>query len=232
MKFNKWIIGLAAVAVLAFTSASKAQTLAVTNVTTQTNITIYAANPTNSATLQAGLGTIMDALSASVSNSYFVVYGMHAKALPKAWGGGVGWFNPLSQYFVTGVRVDYVDGSFWMPSGSATLQLPIKFSGITLTPLAYAGVGVPLSGAKISLGNLASFTVPGTTRDNNGQVTAITGVGLSVDIYNGANWNLKAVYDAETWTGFSGVQQRFGLGYHSNKAGLFGMGLNLGVIKL
>ncbi|MDE2102848.1 MAG: hypothetical protein KGL39_36730 [Patescibacteria group bacterium] len=239
MKFNKWSLRTVtlslAILVLAFISTftARAQSIALTNVVTQTNIVILSPNTNNTASLQGGINMLLAAFENSISNSYWVAYGMKASGLPKQYGGGIGWFNPLSQYVVTGVRVDYIDGSFWMPSGSASLQLPLHLSSyFTLTPFTYAGVGVPLSGATIQVGNLINTTVPGTVRDNNGQPTAILGYGVAVDLYQGTDWKLKALYDRETWTGFSGIQQRVGIAYSSNKPGLFGMGLNLGIIKL
>lgn len=198
--------------------------LVVTNTYTATNITVYTPDSANQSGIQEGLNIILSALHDSTSNSYWVVYAMHAKGLPKAWGGGVAWVAPLNKYFLTGVRVDYVDGAFWMPSVNATMQLPIKLGPTTLTPFIYEGVGLPLSGAKFSVGQFG-VTVPGKAVDNNGQATAITGIGLSLDIHKGADWDLRAVADIESWSGFPGNQERFGIAYSSNRKGLFGIGI-------
>lgn len=190
-------------------------------------------NSTNAPSLQGGIDEIVQAFKDGTTNSYWVPYALYANGLKHHLGGGLGWFVPVNQYVVTGLRMDYVDGDFWMPSGNATLQLPINLSsGVTVTPLAYAGVGVPVSGATFTAPVIGNVTVPGAARDNNGQPTAILGIGASIRLYTGTDWSLSGVGDVEEWTGFPGKQYRAGIAYHSNKPGLFGIGLNLGVIKL
>lgn len=219
---------------IALTLPSFAQTVTLTNISSLFPPLTNPPPPTASSTptLQGGVNMIVQAFESGTSNSYWVVYGLKANGLKSKYGGGIGWFEPLSTYVVTGARVDYVDGNFWMPSGSATLQVPINLtSGITLMPFTYAGVGIPITGAKITT-SVGTLTVPGTVRDNNGQATAILGYGVSLNVYLGSDWSIKAVADVEKWTGFSGSQYRAGFAYNSSKAGLFGMGLNLGVIKL
>ena len=80
-----------------------------------------------------------------------------------------------------------------------------------VTPIIYAGVGLPVSGAK-----LGSVTVPGSIKDNNGQATAITGVGGAILLYapKGGNWSMELVGDIEQWSGFPGSQIRLGPAVH------------------
>lgn len=165
---------------------------------------------TNSATVQSGIQTIIDAVKSGQSNWYVIPYGLYAPGLQKRAGGGIAAMYPLSEYVVAGARLDYVNGGFWMPSGSATLQFPMKLtSWLTVTPFTYAGVGVPLSGATVS-----GVKLPGQLpRDNGGQATAILGYGGAVKIYTGTGFikKLDAIADAERWTGFPGQQYRFGV---------------------
>lgn len=189
------LIGVAAL--LATVSSATAQT--------QTNST---------PTVQGGLQQIVDAMKSGETNWWGEAHGLYAPGLQNKYGGGVGAFWNLSQYVYTGIRVDYVNGGFWMPSGSATMQLPVKvFSWLQFAPLAYVGVGVPLSGATVG-----SVTLPGQTpKDNNGQATAILGYGAALrvaNIHSSSSWvpaHVDLIYDRETWTGFSGQQNRFGL---------------------
>lgn len=175
------------------------------NASAQTNTDTNAAP-----TVQSGAQMILDAVKSGQTNWSVATYGLYAPSLSHKYGAGIGYFYPLSEYFLTGVRVDYVDGDFWMPSGNATLQLPLKItSWLTVTPFTYAGIGVPVSG-----GTVGSVTIPGSTpRDNNGQATAILGYGGAVHIYSTSDkkWNVSAVMDQERWSGFPGLQYRFGL---------------------
>lgn len=179
--------------------------------------TARAQTDTNAPTVQGGVQTIVDALKSGQTNWWVEAHGLYAPALTKKYGGGMGVFWNLSQYVYTGVRVDYVNGGFWMPSGNATLQLPIKpFSWLQVAPLGYAGIGVPLSGATVG-----GVTLPGQTpKDNNGQPTAILGYGVAIRVYSRSSpsklWyqpnGIDLLYDRETWSGFKGQQQRVGIG--------------------
>ena len=179
---------------------------------------------TNVPTIQHGLEEVYAAIG-SASNWVGTAYGLYAPALSKKIGGGVGYFYQVNEYVLAGARIDYVNGGFWMPSGNATFQLPLHplksftwfpswLSGLKVTPFAYVGIGVPISGAVI--GNI---TVPGTSpTDNNGQATAIIGQGASLQVYAPTNgsWNISILGDRETWSGFDGTQYRFGLAFHKN----------------
>ncbi len=156
-------------------------------------------------TITGGLTELFQAFKEN-TNLLWEVHGLYASGLPKKIGGGVGAVWPINQYSFASVRIDWVNGGFWMPQGNFGLQLPIKlFSWLTVTPFTYAGIAVPVSGAQIG-----SITVGGAApRDNNGQATAILGGGGAINVYS--PWHLKIVGDVERWTGFPGNQYRFGL---------------------
>jgi hypothetical protein len=164
--------------------------------------------PTNVPTITDGLNTIVEAIKAGNTNWYFAAYGLYAPKLDQKYGGGIGAFYPLSKYIVTGLRMDYVDGGFWMPSGNATLQLPIKiFPWLTITPFGYAGIGIPISGA-----TWGDITIPGNYHNNNGEPTAILGYGAAVHLWGSKDnkYNIELVGDQESWSGFPGQQIRVG----------------------
>lgn len=154
---------------------------------------------------------LLDAFNQGHTNWLYEAHAIYAPGLQHKWGAGIGVFYPLttnSLSFYTGVRLDFVDGGFYMPQGSVGMQKDIQiFSWLDLKPFTYVGVGVPLSGATI-----AGVTLPGTARNNDGQPTAILGYGVAMRIYANASQTFIAdlIYDREEWTGFSGQQQRIG----------------------
>lgn len=170
---------------------------------------------TNVTTVQGGFQEIVDAVKSGQTNWYFGSYAIYTPSLSKHVGAGISADYPLSQYIITGLRLDYVNGGFWMPSGNATFQLPLKLtSWLTVTPFAYAGIGIPISGSKVD-----GFTLGNVPKDNSGNATAILGYGGSVSLYSRGRkdvnwWDIDSVYlvgDRETWSGFSGQQYRAGL---------------------
>jgi len=195
MRFNKWTLGLCAALAVAFS---------------------VQAQPTNTATkptIQGGVQQIVDAFKSGKTNVWGEVHGLYAPALEKKYGGGVGLFWNLSDYVYSGVRVDYVDGDFWMPSGNVTVQAPIEItSWLTVAPLGYAGIGVPISGATVG-----GTTLGAPARDNNGDPTAILGYGVAVRMANittSSKWvpkHIDVAVDSETWSGFKGQQFRLGI---------------------
>lgn len=167
-------------------------------------------------TIQKGFQMIFDAATSGNTNWYLAGYAMYAEGLQKKVGGGIGAFYPINTYLVAGTRVDYVNGGFWMPSGSATFQIPLRpikaFQWLVVTPFTYAGVGVPISGATI-----AGHALPGhLPKDNNGEATAILGYGGAIGVYapKSGRYSVELVADRETWSGFPGVQYRGGLLAH------------------
>jgi hypothetical protein len=151
------------------------------------------------------------------TNMLWEAHAMYAPELAHHAGGGIGGYYLLSQTgsgtvtldTYTGVRIDWVDGGFWMPEGNVGLQVPVKLENwLTVTPFTYVGVGVPLSGASIG-----GFTIGGTVaNDNDGQITGIVGAGGAIQFFSfdSGKWNAGALGDAEKWGGFSGTQFRFG----------------------
>lgn len=162
---------------------------------------------TNAPTISGSLKMFTDAVAAGNTNWLFEVHGLYAPKLDLKYGGGIGAFYPINDFIFAGARLDYVNGGFWMPSGNAGLQLPIKLFGIQIKPFGYAGIGVPVSGATVG-----DVTIPGTLKDNAGEPTAILGYGLAFRLWtskSGASF-VDAIGDRETWSGFSGDQYRFG----------------------
>ena len=175
-------------------------------------------------TIAGAIAQLKDAVLLNNTNWLAEFHILYAPGLNNKVGGGIGYFYSVNTYVLAGLRADWVDGGFWMPSGNATFQLPIHpfaysvFSflpawaqGIEITPFTYVGIGVPLSGAKVG-----TITIPGSVHDNNGQATAILGYGAALKVYaptNGA-WNVSIVADRETWSGFADTQYRFGGAFH------------------
>jgi hypothetical protein len=165
-------------------------------------------------TIAQDLTNALALATGGLSNVWFVPYGLYSPGLAHKAGGGIGAFYPIDTYVLTGLRVDYVDGGFWMPSGNATFQLPIKlFSWLTWTPYGFAGVGIPLSGATVS-SSIGTIQIPGhTPADNDGQPTAILGYGMTIHLWSSASGlsTIDLTADRETWTGFPKDQYRGGL---------------------
>ena len=180
----------------------------------------------NATTVQNGLTSIIDALTGKATNWYGAGYILYASKLQNKVGAGVGVFYPVSDYLIGGVRLEYIDGGFYMPNGTVTLQYPIYWltnfmSSLVLRPFAYAGVGIPLSGASI-VTTAGNVQIPGTLRNNNGQPTAITGIGCEIDLWHRSTiptaWyqpvSLGIIGDWERWSGFPGYQLRLGAEGH------------------
>lgn len=165
-----------------------------------------------SPSILGGIQQISDALKLSSTNWIVEIHALRAPALPQKYGGGLGLYYPINDFVYAGVRADWVNGGFWMPSGSAGLQLPLKLaSWFKITPFTYAGVAVPLSGAKF-----LDVTVPGKVIDNNGEPTAILGYGIAFQVYEPKDkrWNISLAIDNEVWSGFKGEQHRYALMWH------------------
>ena len=156
----------------------------------QTNSTPPA--ETNLSTSVTGTwNTVVDFL-ANGSNWLLVPFGIYSDQKPKAqFGGGVALAYKVSDYIAPTLRVDYLAGDLWMPSGTVQLQVPIHLSPtLTLYPFAFAGVGTSLSGG----GN------------KNGEANAIAGMGAALALSK----KFDLIFDYEKWSAFSGNQWRFG----------------------
>ena len=170
-----------------------------TSVQGQTN------SPAQAQSITQALDNLWRALSANSTNWLFEAHALYAPKLQLKYGGGVGAFYPFDKYVFAGTRLDWVDGGFWMPSGNAGVQLPINLFGkVKISPFGYAGIGIPLSGAKTP------------ARDNNGNPTAILGYGAEVHIWSSSDGKISigAVADSESWSGFAGRQYRGGILAH------------------
>lgn len=135
---------------------------------------------------------ILDFLSTG-SNWMAVAYGTSSDKFDK-FGAGVALGYKATDFLVPTLRLDYYDGSVWMPSASVQLQAPIKLFGkVTVIPFAVSGIATPISGR-------------GT---GNGSAVGIFGAGLAAQVSS----HFDVIADAEKWTGFSGYQIRFGALY-------------------
>ena len=191
--------------------------------------TVAVAGDTNASGIQAGLNMVINAVTGNTTNWYGVVDGLYAPKIQQKLGADLGVFYPVSQYVVGGVRFSFIDGGFWMPSGTVTFQVPMRpmtfiggsWSNVVVSPFAYAGVGLPLSGATI-VTTVGNTKIPGKISDNNGEPTAITGAGVVITLWHRSTpttawWqpvSLGAIADVEQWSGFKGNQYRFGVECH------------------
>ena len=164
MKFNKWIIGLAAILLASITAT--AQTVNVTNIVVITNTTtaITPSNPWYSGLEAVG----KDVLNAS--NVCVAPYGtlMTSGASKGKVGGGIIAFYDLNNYVAAGAGVDYM-GQFEMVSGNLQLKLPIHplsslgWTNFVVVPNVIAGLGTPLGGAGTANSSLTSITLAGAS---------------------------------------------------------------------
>lgn len=142
-------------------------------------------------TLPGWVNTWLNFLGNTGTNWLVAPYGIFVDDDVNSYGAGIGAFYKISDYALTGMRLDYVADELAMPSINAQLQIPIRaFNKVTVTPFVVSGLATPLGGRG----------------EDNGQVVGIIGSGLAV----GVTKNLGVVYDVEKWTSFNGLQHRFG----------------------
>ena len=109
-------------------------------------------------------------------------------------GGGVALAYEVSQYFESGMRIEYLNKAFYQGSFTAQLQVPITlFKKVTVVPFILGGVAVPFGGGAA----------------NPGSVQGIAGTGLAVRL--STKWDL--IGDIEKWSATPGQQYRLGVGY-------------------
>jgi hypothetical protein len=165
---------------------------------------VVAQDTTNAPTVSEAAQGLLDALKNGITNALFEVHGLYAPKLAEKYGFGAGMFWNMNNYIAPGLRIDWVNGGFYMPSGNVTLKLPItpiaQLPQFRFTPFTYAGVGIPLGGAK----------------GNNGDPTAILGAGAAIHIGKFGGWDFDLLGDVEQWTGFEGNQYRGGLAFKKN----------------
>lgn len=113
------------------------------------------------------------------------------------WGAGIALtYHPngaVGQYTFAGIRLDYLGSQFYAPSVAGGLKADVQFFGVNVTPFAYTGAIVPLSGAG----------------DQNGDWGTILGAGAKVSVWNGKllglDANLAVAVAAEKWSQFDGM---------------------------
>lgn len=136
------------------------------------------------------------------SNYWAAPYGTFGVSSHTA-GGGIAVGYHISDVVNPVLRLDYFDGSFWMPSLTAQLQPPRQLMGkIPVIPFGIAGMATPIAGA-------------GT---GNGSLVTILGAGaaLKLDAFGSASWlkHTDLVVDYEKWLGLPQKEQnqvRFGV---------------------
>jgi hypothetical protein len=187
-KSMKSKILIAAIALIALTGS----------LTAQTNAPSPSIFPTNAAPSVFGpIETALHFLSQG-SNWAVAPYALYDSGT-KSYGGGLAAVIHTSDYIYPVLRLDYLDKqhTLYMPSGSATFQLPINVGPLTFLPFGFIGIAIPVAGH-------------GT---GNGEFTPIIGAGLAVRIpTENKPWYIPRdiVFDWEHWQGFSGDQWRFG----------------------
>ncbi len=84
-----------------------------------------------------------DFLGSATTNIIIIPYGIASTDFKK-FGGGLAVGYELSPNVVPFLRIEDYNGDFFMPSGTVQLQVPFHLGSLTLIPLAYTGVAVPL----------------------------------------------------------------------------------------
>jgi hypothetical protein len=133
------------------------------------------------------------------TNYFAAVYGIDSQA--NGVGGGVAVGYKISDYVAPVMRLDYLDGTVWMPSASLQLQVPVPLFGkVLVIPFSSAGIATPIAGkGKDNLSAVGIFTA---------------GAAVRLDFLPWS-WAKKVdlVGDVEKWSGFEGLQYRAGVLY-------------------
>lgn len=108
----------------------------------------------------------------------------------KSFGGGIAVGYKVSELVNPVLRLDYFNGSVYMPSLTAQLQAPRSILGkIPVTPFGIAGMGTPIAGAGLQ----------------NGTAVTILGAGLALRgdsfVKTGLLSHMDLVADYEKWMG-------------------------------
>ena len=155
-------------------------------------LTGYSQTTTNSPNpiLDGPAGTVWSFLTTG-SNWIVAPYAIYDTGT-KNGGAGIAALVQVNQYFLSGIRFDYLNATdeLWMPSVQAQLQYPIKTGRLTLTPIMTAGVA----------------TLIGGRESEDGGAVGIFGLGLAASFTK----NLGVFGHYERWTGFDGNQLRGG----------------------
>ena len=87
------------------------------------------------------------AFLAQGSNWIVAPYGIYDMTTKSA-GGGVALAYKVSDFVLPTLRLDYINGDVFMPSGTVQLQMPIKVTtNIWLTPFLFGGVATAVTGS-------------------------------------------------------------------------------------
>lgn len=121
----------------------------------------------------------------------FVPYVSHAEGLldsqgkDASWGGGVAALYPLTDYLRGGFRMQYFAGEWFMPSVNVQLQSSYYLFGTkaSWTPFVFTGLASPIGGSQ-----------------ENGDVGALYGIGLSVKVPINERWSVGGGYAIENWS--------------------------------
>ena len=150
------------------------------------------------ATNGPSVGFFTDTINWLAEGSNFIVvpYGIVSSGNNNKYeaGGGVALAYSISQYVVTGMRMEYLNKDFYQASFNGQLQVPITlFKKVTVVPFVLGGVATPFGA--------------GSTGIN--PVQGIVGAGMAVRL--SSKWDL--ISDVEKWSAVPGQQYRFGIGF-------------------
>jgi len=149
------------------------------------------------ATNSVSLGFFQDTLQWIAQGTNFIVvpYGIVTTGNNKYdAGGGVALAYSISEYFVAGMRMEYLNKAFYQASFNSQLQIPITLFGkVTVVPFVLGGVAVPFGGSA----------------NDPGSVQGIAGAGMAVRLSK----KVDLIWDLEKWSATPGQQYRFGIGY-------------------
>lgn len=117
--------------------------------------------------------------------------GLTVDGVSKPWGFGIAAIYPLGQNLFTGIRGDFLGGSFFAASADVGLKADVQFCGFNITPFAITGVVSPITGAG----------------KNNGEVGAIIGGGFTANVWKSKSGRqgVNLFYEIEHWTLYPGV---------------------------
>jgi len=127
---------------------------------------------------------------------------INANGVKDQWGAMISLtYHPkgaVGQYTFAGIRLDYLGSKFWAPSIAGGLKADVQLFGVNITPFAYTGAVVPVSGAG----------------SQNGDWGTIVGGGAKVSVWNGKVFgkdaNLSVAVAAEKWSQFNGMVYHLG----------------------
>lgn len=109
-------------------------------------------------------------------------------------GGGIALGYEVSQYFVSGMRLEYINKAFYQGSFTGQLQIPVTLFGkVTVVPFLLGGVSVPFGGGA----------------QDPSSVQGVAGTGLAVRLSS----KVDVLMDIEKRSATPGQQICFGIGY-------------------